>query len=73
MTKTEVQQILGTPFHFSKAQKRSIDKEKETVEFSENSSHDGKFKAADFAWEAFEIYYDKDTLVIAKKRQWFYD
>ncbi len=73
MTKAEVNQVLGEPFRFQNLNGYTDDFIKKEFQFSENYSHDGKFKSADWAWEYFGIYYDKDTLVIAKQTRWYYD
>jgi hypothetical protein len=67
----EVKLILGEPLFFSDERLTSV--QPKNAIFISVYSIDGRCEWADFAWKSFDIYFDKDTLVIGKHSQWWYD
>jgi hypothetical protein len=68
---SKVLKSLGPPIRFSKNIISSIQPDKAI--FIGVYSTDGKCNWSDFAWKSFDIYFDKDTVVIGKNSNWWYD
>jgi hypothetical protein len=68
---SKVLEKLGPPLSFSQKKISSI--QPDTAEFIAVYSSDGKCTWADFAWKSFDIYFDKDTVLIGKNSSWWYD
>ena len=73
MTRSEVEMLLGKSFGFDSLNGYTDNIIKKEYKYLDYYSHDGKFEFADFAWEFYGIYYDRDTLVINKQTRWYYD
>jgi hypothetical protein len=68
---SEVLENLGQPLRFTADKISSI--QPDTAEFIAVYSSDGKCNWSDFAWKSFDIYFDKDTVLIGKNSSWWYD
>mgnify|MGYP002335977141 CR=1 FL=1 len=71
MNYSEVDSLLGHPLRFSSKKISSV--QPSNAAYIAVYSSDGKCKWSDFAWQSFDIYYNKDTIVISKNSIWWYD
>jgi len=70
MNKAEVEIILGKPLKYSTKIESSIQPHNTNISIY---AGDGKSNWGDFAWKSFDVYYNKNNIVVGKKSQWWYD